>query len=65
MQYYTIVIFDERRGKRVNHCAAECMASNVHQAENFGTSLAEKFSVTVEVEIRSGRLDFQRDLHDE
>lgn len=65
MQYYTVVIFDERRGKRVNHCAAECMASNVHQADNFGTSLAEKFSIRVEIEVRLGRLDMHRDLHGE
>lgn len=65
MQYFTVVLFDHRRGKRVNHCAAECLASNVHQADNFGTSLAEKFSVTVEVEIRLGRLSTHRDLHGE
>jgi len=65
MQYFTAVLFDHRRGKRVNHCAAECLASNFHQAENFGTSLAEKFSLKVEVEVRLGRLDTHRDLHGE
>ena len=65
MQYFTAVLFDHRRGNRVNHCAAECLASNFHQAENFGTSLAEKFSLKVEVEVRLGRLDTHRDLHGE
>jgi|GEM_PF-2918072 len=65
MQYFTVVLFDHRRGKRVNHCVAECLASNVHQADNFGTSIAEKFSVTVEVEVRLGRLSTHRDLHGE